>query len=206
MSFEAPLPDDLANLVQLLGPVKAVTGMASAGFRTRTIGNGPREGESVPVDTPTNIHAVLEFCSGALITIGTSWDVWAHRHENMELYGSEASLYLPDPNFFGGPVYLAGENGSLDEVPSRDHPFSIANSEDGQGIGRANYRCAGLADMAEAIAESRPHRCSLELATHVIEVMTAILASAESRCWVEMTTTCTRPEPLSPNQARELLR
>jgi len=198
-------PYYVTNLVQLIGSVKAVTAMASTGFNTRTIGSGLREGEIVPVDTPTNIHAVLEFQSGALITLGASWDVWAHRHENMELYGSEGSLYVPDPNFFAGDVLLAGQEGEAIEISPRDHPFSVINNEDSNGIARANYRGAGLADMAAAINEGRQHRCSLELATHVVEVVTAILHSAESRCYVEMATSCTRPEPLNPEQAKALL-
>ena len=198
-------PYYITNLVQLIGPVKAVTSMASAGFKTRTIGSGLRGGEIIPVDTPTNIHAVLEFQNGALITLGASWDVWAHRHENMELYGSTGSLYVPDPNFFGGEVFLAGQEGEPVEVTPRDHPFSVINMQDSREIDRANYRCAGLADMAAAITEDRPHRCSLELATHVVEVVTAILTSAESRSCVEMVTSCVRPEPLNPEQAKALL-
>lgn len=198
-------PYYVTNLVQLIGPVKSVSAMASASFKTRTIGIGPREGEAVPVDTPTNIHAVLEFYNGALVTLGASWDVCAHRHENMELYGSEGSLYLPDPNFFGGEVLQAGQTGDAVELASRNHPFAVNNTKDGQGTDQANYRCAGLADMAAAIASGRQHRCSLELATHVVEVMTAMLTSAEERKWVNMVTTCERPEALTPDQARELL-
>lgn len=199
-------PYYVSNLVQLIGPVKAVTAMASTGSKTRTIGDGPREGEIIPVETPTNIHAVLEFRNGALITLGASWDVWANRHENMELYGSKGSLYVPDPNFFAGVVHRVDQgDGEQVEIPPRDHPFSVINSEDNNGIERANYRGAGLADMAAAISDGREHRCSLELATHVVEVLTAILHSAESRSWVEMTTSCTRPEPLNPTQASALL-
>lgn len=198
-------PYYITNLVQLIGPVKSVSAMASTSFDTRTIGVGPRKGETVPVNTLTNIHAVLEFQNGAVITLGASWDVCAHRHENMELYGSEASMYLPDPNFFGGDVTLVGRDVEPATVPARDHPFGIPNSKDGQGCDRANYRCAGLADMAAAINEGRPHRCSLELATHVVEVMTAILQSAQERRWIDMATTCDRPEALTPDQARALL-
>ncbi|MGJ8610595.1 MAG: Gfo/Idh/MocA family protein [Octadecabacter sp.] len=198
-------PYYITNLVQLIGPVKSVSAMASASFETRTIGIGPRKGEAVPVETPTNIHAVLEFHNGALVTLGASWDVCAHRHENMELYGSDGSIYLPDPNFFGGDVKLAKREGEPTEISPRDHPFGVTNATDGEGIDRANYRCAGLADMAASIAAGRPHRCSLELATHVVEVMTAILQSAEGRKWVDMTTTCDRPDALTPDQARGLL-
>lgn len=198
-------PYYVTNLVQLIGPVKTVSAMASASFSTRTIGNGPRLGETVPVETPTNIHAVLEFSNGALITLGASWDVWTHRHEKMELYGTKGSLYVPDPNFFGGNVLLAEQNNEAVEVASLDHPFGVPNLQDGQGNARANYRCAGLAEMATAIKEDRPHRCSLELATHVVEVMTATLRSAEERTWIDMITTCDRPERLSPEQASSLL-
>lgn len=198
-------PYYIANLVQLIGPVRAVTAMSCASFPTRTIGNGPREGEVIPVETPTTIHAILEFQSGALVTLGASWDVWAHRHGNMELYGREGSLYIPDPNFFGGEVLCAGSDGAFHTLLDDNHPLGVPNMKDGGGKAQANYRCAGLADMAAAIAQDRRHRCSLEFATHVVDVMTAILKSGEVRQWVELTTTCARPEPLGPDQARGLM-
>ena len=197
-------PYYVTNLVQLLGPVRAVTAMAAASFKTRTIGNGPREGETVPVDTPTNIHAILEFASGALVTLGASWDVWAHRHGNMELYGETGSLYLPDPNFFGGDVTLVAAG--RDPVPlSWDHPFGRPNAEDNAGVARANYRAAGLAEMATAIAEGRDHRAGLDLALHVVDVLSSILKSGETRGWVELSTTCDRPAALAPEEAAALL-
>ncbi|MEJ1993122.1 MAG: Gfo/Idh/MocA family oxidoreductase [Maritimibacter sp.] len=197
-------PYYVTNLVQLLGPVRAVSAMTAASFATRTIGNGPREGETVPVDTPTNIHALLEFESGAIVTLGASWDVWAHRHPIMELYGESGSLYLPDPNFFGGDVALVGPD-KVEMPQSWEHPFGVLNFTDNAGNEHANYRCSGLADMASGIAEGREHRCNLDLALHVVDVMTSILKSGERRDWVEMTTTCTRPAPLGPDEARALL-
>ncbi len=198
-------PYYVTNLVQLLGPVRAVTAMSAASFATRTIGSGPRKGEEVPVGTPTNIHAILEFASGALVTLAASWDVWAHRHGNMELYGETGSLYLPDPNFFGGDVTLVPAG--RDPVPlSWDHPFGRANTEDNSGTPRANYRAAGLAEMATAIAEGRAHRAGLDLALHVVDVLTSILKSGETRGWVELSTTCDRPAALAPDEAAALLR
>lgn len=197
-------PYYVTNLVQLLGPVRAVTAMTSASFATRTIGNGPRKGEEIPVDTPTNIHAILEFASGALVTLAASWDVWAHRHPNMELYGETGSLYVPDPNFFGGDVTLVAAG--RDPVPlGWDHPFGRLNHEDNGGNLRANYRTAGLADMAAAIEEGRAHRAGLDLALHVVDVLTSILKSGEKRGWIELTTSCERPAALSPEAAAALL-
>ena len=85
-------------------------------------------------------------------------------------------------------------------VSGWNHPLSVAN--DGP---HANYRAAGLADMAHGILENRPHRCSLELSLHVVDVMTAILASGKEGRFVEMTTTCDRPAALSPDAAQALL-
>lgn len=194
-------PYYITNLIQLMGPVKSVAALTTATYATRTIGNGDRIGETVPVETPTNIQALLEFENGATVTLGASWDVWAHRHGHMELYGENGSIFLPDPNFFGGDVEISGENKEISIVAPWDHPFSVANYEET----RANYRCAGLADMATAIADGRPHRCNIDVALHAVDVMTSILKAGSERRFVDMTTTCERPAALSPDEARALL-
>lgn len=197
-------PYYITNLIQLIGPVKQVVALTSSATPTRTILSNPRKGEEIPVQTPTNIHALLEFENGATITLSASWDVWAHRHANMELYGREGSLFVPDPNFFGGTVEHAGRDGKIAPLEAWEHPFGVANEEHPGGA-RANYRTAGLADMAQAIVDGRAHRCSLDLAIHAVDVMTSILKSGETGGFVEMTTTCARPEALSPDDARKLM-
>ena len=105
-------PYYIGNLIHLLGPVRYVTAMSSIPQKERTITSQPRYGEKIPVTTPTTIHAVLEFANGALITLGASWDIWKHGHRNMELYGTEGSLVVPDPNFFGGDLLRSERDGS----------------------------------------------------------------------------------------------
>ena len=131
--------------------VAALTSMANA---SRTITSEPRKGEVIPVETPTNIHALLEFQNGATVTLSASWDVWSHNHANMELYGTEGSLFVPDPNFFGGTVSASGRDKDIQPLETWDHPFSVPNQEHKQGM-MANYRTAGLADMALAILDGR---------------------------------------------------
>ncbi|SMY08142.1 Gfo/Idh/MocA family protein [Flavimaricola marinus] len=198
-------PYYVTNLIQLIGPVKSVASLATATFPERTISNGPRNGETVPVNTPTNIHALLEFANGATVTLGASWDVWKHRHANMELYGTKGSLFVPDPNFFGGTVEMSEKDGPITEVAPVDHPFGKVNQTDNSGNGRANYRAAGLADMATAIDEGREHRCSIDLAVHAVDVMTSILRAGAEKRFVELSTTCAQPAALSPEQAQALL-
>jgi predicted dehydrogenase len=198
-------PYYITNLVQLIGPVKSVAALANATFSERTISNGPRNGEVLPVLTPTNIHALLEFANGATVTLGASWDVWKHRHANMELYGTEGSLFVPDPNFFGGTVEMTHAGGDIVDVAPVDHPFGRTNMTDNSGNARANYRAAGLADMATAIDEGREHRCSIDLAVHVVDVMTSILKSGAEQRFMTLSTTCAQPAALSPSEAQALL-
>jgi predicted dehydrogenase len=197
-------PYYVANLINLLGPVRRVGALTSSASATRMISNGSRNGETVPVKTPTNIHALLEFTNGATINLSTSWDVWHHKRNHFELYGTEGTLYLPDPNFFGGTVEVAGRDGSLSAVTPWDHPFGKDN-QNHNGRDLANYRTAGLADMVAALQDGRDARCSLDRALHGVEVMTACLTSGETGQFVTMTTTCTRPAALPPAEAARLL-
>ncbi len=197
-------PYYISNLVQLIGPVKRVAALAATPQKERTISNGPRNGEKIPVTTPTTLHALLEFENGAAVTFNASWDVWQHGHSPMELYGEEGTLHVPDPNFFGGTVRFTKGAKPAKKLPKWPHPFGVPNQKHSQGM-MANYRTAGLADMALAIVAGRPHRCSMELALHAVDVMTAILKSGESGKFVAMQTTCERPAALGPKEAKALL-
>lgn len=199
-------PYYVANLINLLGPVRRVGALTSSAASTRTISNGPRNGETVPVKTPTNIHALLEFHSGATVNLSTSWDVWHHKRNHFELYGTEGTLYVPDPNFFGGTVEIGKKDGSLEVLPGWDHPFGVPNQEHPQRGPLANYRTAGLADMVQALIHGRDARCSLERTLHGVDVMMACLTSGETGEFVTLTTTCSRPEALGVDEARALLR
>lgn len=198
-------PYYISNLVQLLGPVSKVSAMAATPQKEREILNGPRLGEKVSVNTPTSIHALLAFESGTIINLIASWDVWHHAHNHMELYGADGTLYLPDPNFFGGELRLTKKHELID-LPAWDHPFSIANEKDHEDKPIANYRTAGLADMAVSILEDRPHRCSLDFAHHVVDVMSSIVTAGEQLSSVDIKTSCARPAALPASAASELLR
>lgn len=198
-------PYYVTNLIQLLGPVRRVGALTTTPSETRTILSQPRSGEVIPVKTPTNIHALLEFQTGASITLSTSWDVWAHRHGHMELYGTLGSMFLPDPNWFSGDVEIVNAEGETTALETDTHPFGIPNQEN-NGVAKANYRTAGLADMAAAMNAGRPHRCSLELALHAVDVMTSVLEAGEGGEMITLHSTCTRPEPLTADAAQALLK
>lgn len=177
-------PYYLTCLVNLLGAVRSVSGAAKASHDRRTIGSGPRAGQGFEVTVPTHISGLLEFENGAAVTITTSFDVWKHGHNHIELYGRKGAMIVPDPNQFQGEVLVSDQSGDWTAVPQA-HRY-----------GDGNYRILGLAEMAGAIASGRPHRASLELALHVLEIMDAILRSAETGQRIDLHLGCARPAPL----------
>ena len=145
-------PYYVADLIHLLGPVKRVSAFTNMARTEREVtAEGPYKGTFVKVGTPTTIHGILEFHSGAIITIGASWDVASHGHHNIELYGTDGSLYVPDPNFFGGDLVSTDIAGTKTKVEPWDHPFGKINQDADSENPRANYRTAGLADMMASI-------------------------------------------------------
>jgi predicted dehydrogenase len=186
-------PYYVTDLVNLLGPVARVSAMTSMPKKTRVITSQPRRGENIPVEVPTHAAGVLEFVSGALVQMSMSFDVPAHRHLPIEIYGSKGSLIVPDPNRFGGEIEFAAEKDKW--VPLKtDMPYA-----DG------NYRSIGLADMAHALRSKRPHRASGALALHVLEVMEAFDRSAKSGKAVPISTRPERPAPLEESLVRRKL-
>jgi predicted dehydrogenase len=177
-------PYYLTALVVLLGPVRRVTGSARISFPERTITSEPMKGKVVKVEVPTHVAGVLDFASGAVATLIMSFDVWSANLPRIEIYGSEASLSVPDPNGFGGPVRLRAK--SDDQWREMELPFPYVD----------NSRGIGVAEMARAIASDRPHRAAGELAYHVLDVMHALHEASDRGRHVVLESSCERPEPL----------
>ncbi|WIY54085.1 Gfo/Idh/MocA family oxidoreductase [Devosia sp. YIM 151766] len=200
-------PYYITDLVHLLGPVKRLSAFTNMARAERIVtAEGPYQGSVIKVGTPTTIHGLLEFHNGAIVTIGASWDVAAHGHHNIELYGTDGSIFVPDPNFFGGDLTIAGIDGARSPVDPWDHPFGKPNQELDSTHPRANYRCAGLADMMLSHETGQPARCGLDVALHVVEVMTGLLRAGETGEVLTLQTTCERPRALDIEDARALLR
>ncbi|WP_169194145.1 Gfo/Idh/MocA family oxidoreductase [Devosia sp. MC1541] len=200
-------PYYITDLVHLLGPVKRLSAFTNMARTERIVSaEGPYKGSSIKVGTPTTIHGILEFHNGAIVTIGASWDVASHGHHNIELYGTDGSIFVPDPNFFGGDLVTTGIEGIRTAVDPWAHPFGVANQDLDKAEPRANYRCAGLADMMQSIETSQTPRCGLDSALHVVEVMTGLLEAGESGKVLTLRTTCERPRALGIEEARALLR
>ena len=177
-------PYYLTALVNLLGPAVSVTAVTTKGAPTR-IGGPETVPHVYPVNVSTHQTGVVEFACGAVITVIISFEVYRHGHSNpIEIYGSEGTLLVPDPNGFGGPVRVfRREMKEFIEAPL-SHPYTD------------NSRSIGAVDLAYALKSGRPHRVSGELANHVLEIMLAFDESSRAGGKVMLQTTCARPAPL----------
>jgi len=177
-------PYYLTALIHLLGPVRRVTGAARASFPERVAGHPDIRGRRIKVNTPTHVVGVLEFASGPIGALVTTFDVQAHNQPRIELYGSEGTLLIPDPNTFGGPVRLfrAGEK------EWRDMPLTHGYTD--------NHRGLGAADLAHGLRSGRAHRANGEMAYHVLDLMHAVHDAAREGRHIELTSTCQRPAAL----------
>lgn len=176
-------------LVNLLGPATRVSGAAQISFPERVA----KDGRRIPVGVPTHYAGTIEFASGAVATLITSFDVWRHHLPKMELYGETGSLTIPDPN---------GHD-------PRDVQLYTAGQEDWE-VMPLTYtdqwaRGIGLADMAYAIGSGRPHRASGELAYHVLEVMSAFETASKTEQYVRIESRPEQPRPLPTDLPARML-
>ncbi|MBN1623290.1 MAG: Gfo/Idh/MocA family oxidoreductase [Clostridia bacterium] len=161
-------PYYLTALVNLLGPVKKVAGMTGTAFEERTITSKKKNGKKVKVEVPTHVNGLMEFESGAIGNIITSFDVWGHNMPRIEIHGTEGSLSVPDPNSFAGPVYLK----TMDMKEFVEIPVTLPYSENSRGI--------GVSEMADAISSGRKNKASGRIALHVLELMHGFHIAAAS--------------------------
>ncbi len=172
-------PYYVTALVTCLGPVRSVLATHKSHFPERVIGVGARQGERIPVRVPTHVTGALEFASGALVTLMTSWDVWSTHLPFIEIYGETGSLSLPNPDLFAGPVALR-RAGPEELAQPAAAPGELAWEEVPPRLPQGARRGAGIADLAAALRERRAPRASGTLALHVLCVLEAIERSGET--------------------------
>lgn len=176
-------PYYVTALVNLLGPVHKVASTAVTTFPERLVTSQPLFGTRVPVGTPTHISGLLTFESGTVATLMTSFDVWASELPRIEIYGTEGTLSVPDPNTFGGPVRIKRANAPEWTALPLTHGYT------------ENSRGLGVADMAHAFQSGRAHRASGTLAYHVLDIMQSTLEAAAAERTLTLSSRAERPAP-----------
>ena len=179
-------PYYLTALTTLLGPIAEISATAGIQIGERVITSQPKHGERITVETPDHVTGSFRFANGAIGTIITTFAVWRSTLPRIEIYGTEGSLSVPDPNSLGGPVRLArAGDAEWTEVPLSH----------GHADGRS-YWGIGVADMAHAILGDRPHRITGAQGYHVLECMQAFLDASVAGQTRRIASSFARPAPL----------
>lgn len=177
-------PYYITALINLLGGVKRIAGMTNITFPQRMITSNPLSGTVVDVDVPTYINGLMEFECGAIGNILTTFDVVSNKQPMLEIYGSEGTLILPDPNTFGGPIFLLRR----EEKEYYEIPLTFGYKDNSRGL--------GLADMGAALQNGRDFRSNYHQTYHVLEIMTAFDRSSKAGSFVDIESSYTPGEPM----------
>ncbi|HET6451899.1 MAG TPA: Gfo/Idh/MocA family oxidoreductase [Spirochaetia bacterium] len=176
-------------LLALLGPAQRVSGSVKRTFPRRVVGSGPKAGEVIEVEVPTHAAGTIDFAVGAVVTFVMSFDVWHAQLPRIEIYGTDGSLSVPDPNTFGGPVRVRAST----DTEWHDVVVPSELSENSRGV--------GLAEMVDSIEHGRPARASGALALHALEMMHAVHEASSSERYVTLRFPAPRPEPFASQEA-----
>ena len=180
-------PYYVTALVNLLGGVRTVQGVARMNFPQRVATCREHYGEVIDVETDTFLTGILGFESGATATLTTTFDVYSPEQARFEVYGERGTLFVPDPNMFGGPVRVfLPEDGEVREVPLM---------YDYQG----NSRGLGLADFCRSLETGRSCRVDYHQTLHVLEILTAFKKSSDARAEIRLQTRYDRRAPMQLN-------
>lgn len=166
--------------------IKRVTGSTRITFPERMITSQPLYGQMMKVEMPTLVSGIMDFANGAVGSIMMSFDIYGHTLPCIEIYGTEGTMIVPDPNRFDGQV-LVRRSGAKEwnHIPS-SHSDTVS-----RGI--------GVADLAYAVRCGRKPRPSAELAYHVLDVMCAFDEASKAGEHVMIKSTVERPKPLPLN-------
>jgi predicted dehydrogenase len=200
-------PYYVTTLAAMFGPISHVQAIGQIGLAERTVttAGSPVLGSKINVEILTSVQALLIFASGVQMTLLCSWDVWNHGMLPIEIHGEAGSMRVPDPNTFGGAVEIADGGSDWTSIETSSLIFGMP-SWPLDAPSYANYRGLGLAEMARAIAENRPHRASGDLGVHTLSVLEAIVQSATEGKVIKIAETFERPAALSQQEAAALLK
>jgi len=185
-------PYYVAILVNCLGPVQAMAAASRIGAPHRAVTSPGRAVDSIEVTVPTHTAAVLTFASGVIGTAQMSFDVWDADLPYIEIYGTEGTLSLGNPNHFDGEVRLKRHS---------DAEWTVLEPVVGLfgavGTKEQARRGLGVRDLADAI-EGGPHRATASFAFHVLEALCAVEEASQGERVVRLSSTCERPQPRYP--------
>lgn len=165
-------------LLSILGPVTEVSGIAKTvqPERVHFFPSHDDFGTSYQIESENLFAGTLLFASGVVGSLHFNSNCIQNEKPQMVLYGTQGILYMADPNKFGGEVKVL--------LKGQTEPWILppvfAYGEDSRGL--------GVAEMAWSIVKGRKHRANEEMACHVLDVISGILVSSETKRVYETST------------------
>lgn len=205
-------PYYMTALIYLLGPVKRISCFTTTGRPERNI-----LGTMTKSEVPTMYTGIMEFKNGAVGTVTMSFETWKSALPCIEIYGTEGTVSVPDPDSFSGPVRLFDGSmlKNIVEAVTEPHPAKIITMVTNQDKCEVevpmefpsdpnphfNMRGLGVSDMAQALIDGRKSRMSEAISLHVVEALNAFEESARTGQCYEMKSACEPTEPMSSEWA-----
>ena len=174
-------PYYVSALVHVFGPVASVAALGLKGSPTRKVQVGELAGQEFPVEIPSTLSVLMDFERGGQAQSLYSTDSPLKRHGIVEINGTEGTIVIPDPNYFGGDITITRP---LTDVSVREQEI-IQVPQEGVLTGRG----LGLLDMARSIRDGRPHIATGEFGYHVLDTLLSIEEAAASRAYVDVEST-----------------
>ena len=169
-------------MLAMLGPVQAVTCFAAPApvHEAQLLYQG-EGGKSWQIPGNNLVVGALKFESGVLGSVHFNGNTTGAFEHALTVYGTDGVLEVGDPNTFGAPVKLIRANGGECILPMTHGYNGDAVLPDATGYEKGyGHRGVGVAEMAWAIRQNRPNRCSKEMGLHAQEVLCGLDLSADS--------------------------
>jgi predicted dehydrogenase len=205
-------PYFFTTLVNLLGPAKNVRARGRKFSDKREYKFGSNKGKFFNVEIPTSYMLDIQFQNNTMVQGFLSFDVHNHMRNHIELYGSEGSIVVPDPNMFGGPVITSNELGSdwvkhtVENKPLGKTNIINHSGRSNEAPKQSNYRGIGLSEMIDSMENNKLHRCNGELALHILDIIECTMLSADKKSEVNLRSTCHRPKTFNDQDIKRLLK
>jgi predicted dehydrogenase len=168
----------ITALLYLIGPVAEAAGfMTTRNARRFHIFPGKQDyDEPYTMQCENLCTASLRFANGVFGNVQFNSECIMNRYPELNIYGTQGILYLPDPDAFGGIVKILRRGNAEPFVLAQNHGYA------------ENSRGLGAAELAWSIRKNRKPRADKEMALHAIEVLEGVGASSRTGTFYKLET------------------
>ncbi|MCR5272449.1 MAG: hypothetical protein K6E13_05645, partial [Lachnospiraceae bacterium] len=189
----------LTAMVALFGPVDDIYAVVKnkAEERINCAPMSPDFGKPYRYENESQIYALVNMENNMTGTISMNGDSNLMDDPFFLVYGTKGILKLSCANDFGGEVEYR-------PTPTDWNPKEAVILENTSPIVGEN-RGVGPAEMALSIEKGKKTRASKEMAYHVLDIISQMMASSEKRQVVKVESTCERPAALTAEELSQMV-